>query len=117
MPRKNSLRLKKEISEIYKNGKFYHSKLFTIGAHQGQDEIKIAFIIKKKIIKKAYRRNYAKRILREIIRTKILSGKYSPYNLAITVKLDLYEMVKKEASITFKDISKELEEIILKVVS
>ena len=63
---------KKIIQEIYKSGEKLHSKsLILIWKHAGEvNSSQILISVPKKNIKKAVDRNYIKRIIKEIYRTK-----------------------------------------------
>ncbi len=69
---KNRLKKEKEFQRVFDNGRFIASDLLSIRfLDNGIDEIRVGFIVSKKVSKKAVSRNRIKRVLREIIRSKI----------------------------------------------
>lgn len=95
MPRKYSLNKRKEISEIFRNGRRLHSNLFTL-IYRESTSFKIAIVISKKNAKKATHRNYSKRVVREVIRKSLLSSNSVPPSLKLIVicKTNLYSIKK-----------------------
>jgi ribonuclease P protein component len=76
-PKTTSLSRQSDFSSIYKRGKRHRSRLLTAvvaAAPDGQDVIRVAFVVSKKVAKQAVRRNRIKRRLREAFRLQLSSA-------------------------------------------
>jgi len=109
-PKKNRI-TKREFDELMKNGRVFHSPLFSLrfGNKKNDDIPKFAFVISKKVAKNASDRNILKRrgfhALRELI-FPLSVEKRSGHMVAFFFK-------KEAIGLKFKDIKKDME-ILLK---
>ncbi len=72
LPLKNRLKKEKEFQLVFNHGRFIASDLLFIRfLDNGINEIRVGFIVSKKVSKKAVLRNRIKRVLREVIRNKM----------------------------------------------
>ena len=66
---KNRLKDSKDFQKVFKNGRFLHSRLFTLHyLPNNQRNIRLGFVISSKTAPKAYQRNKIKRRFRAIFR-------------------------------------------------
>lgn len=113
MPRKYSLRYRKDFKELFTKGKKLYTKNFSL-TYLKAEELKFGFIVTKKTSKKAHDRNYSKRVLREIIRKEIIPNFESNYHIALMCKKSLntlkeeigYEGIKSEIIYIFSLLKK-----------
>jgi ribonuclease P protein component len=112
VPRKYSLKYKRDFDYLFKNGIRKKSQNFSIVICDS-NEFKVAFIVSKKNIPKANRRIYSKRVAREIFRKEILDNisKYKKF-IAITINTDLKEFIKSNS---FSIIKSELVELLKQI--
>ena len=110
MPKKYSLKLKKEFSRLYRNGIRKGSKNFSL-TFMDSSALKFAFVVAKKDIAKATARVYSKRIVREIVRKDFLPNciDKKPLYISIQPKANLKVLVKE---VGFEVIRKELLELL-----
>jgi ribonuclease P protein component len=97
VPRKYSLRFKKDFDTLFKHGNRKYSKNFSVIFSRAEDS-KFAFIISKKNAAKATDRNYSRRLMREIIRTNCLDTINTPFHIAIVSKTNL-TILKEHTSV------------------
>ena len=72
LKRENRIRLKKEFLEIKNKGRVYYSPLFgLLMSKENDDQKKFAFVVSKKISKKAVERNRIRRLLSEVVRNNL----------------------------------------------
>ena len=88
MPRSYSLSKKRDFDTLFKTGKRINSKYFSI-VYSPSKELKLAFIISKKVSKNAVDRNYSRRVIKEIIRKKFIPSNNQSVNIAIVCKVNL----------------------------
>ena len=107
LQQKNRIRKKKEIEEIFKKGKGFKQDFLILKTNKNNlDTCRFAFIVSKKISKKAVIRNKIKRRLREAVRLKIKELKPGFDNLFIA----LHEIETKD----FKEIQEAIEKLFKK---
>lgn len=104
MPKEYSLKLRSDFKKLYKFGIRKASKNFSI-VFMDSNELKFGYLVKKDDIKRANRRNYSKRLIREIVRTDLIKLCTKPMFIGINAKVDLKELVK---SVGFDEVKKEL---------
>jgi len=110
LPRKNRLDLKKEFFQIKKNGKLVEGKFFSFLYNLQQtivnkQESVFAFVVSKKIDKRATRRNRIKRLLSEVVRNFLPEIKPGVEGVFLAKKEILgksFSEVKTEAEKIFK---------------
>ncbi len=108
-----TLRLKKatDFSKTYKFGKSYnHTELYIKSLKNGYQTSKFAVVIPKKVTKSAVKRNRARRRVYEILRIN-QPNMVGGYNIIITLKSDLANIIPKQLSTTVLQGLKKLEVI------
>jgi ribonuclease P protein component len=81
-----------DFKRIYQKGKFFSNDYFLIKYHPNRfSETRFAFVINKKISKKAVVRNKIKRQIREIVRNNLKQFK-SGLDIIIVIKKDLSQV-------------------------
>lgn len=73
-PKTTSLSRQSDFGRIYKRGRRHRSRLITAvvaASPEGQDTIRVAFVVSKKVAKQAVRRNRLRRRLREAFRLQL----------------------------------------------
>jgi len=108
LPKNNRLDLKKDFSEIKKRGKLLRGKLFDFLLQKPVADFcppAFAFIVSKKITKKATKRNRIKRLLSEVVRS-FLSQLHPGIKGVFLAKKEILEKnfaeIKNEVEATFK---------------
>jgi ribonuclease P protein component len=105
VPRQYSLKLRSDFKRLYKHGIRKNSKNFQI-IFVDADSLKFGYLVKKDDIKRANRRNYTKRVIREIVRKEIFPiFQDKKMHVGISCKVDLKELRK---TVEFKEIQDEL---------
>lgn len=107
MPKKYSLKYKRDFQKVFKKGKFNRTKHFSL-LTLPSEEIKVAVTIKKKIIKKASSRNYCKRVIKHMLREEILPNLKSHYYFIIFPQMDI-KFLKEE--IGMEELKKEFKKL------
>lgn len=111
MPRSYSLNRKKDFDLLFSKGARRYSRNFSI-TFLPSNELKFAFIVSKKNVKKASHRNYTRRIMREIVRKNFLTTRKTLY-VSIISKTDLKELAKK---VGFVSVQNELINLLRQVI-
>ena len=107
MPRPYSLTGKKSFDKLFKSGYRKGSQNFSL-VYLPSQSTKIATIVTKKTVKKASSRNYAKRVMRDIIRKEVLPLFHDrPTTLAFICKTDL-KTLKSKTPDFYKLVTQEL---------
>lgn len=69
LPKANILHLAADFQKIKADGRYRSGRLMTIGFFRAEDiDFKVGFIVSKRIHKRAVKRNFAKRRMREALR-------------------------------------------------
>ena len=102
---KKEIRIKKneEINDIVKLKHNYNSFYFFAYWRLNQTGTRVAITASKKHFKKAYQRNYAKRILREALRPTLINN--IPVDIVIIAKAKILD-------VDFEKIKKDMQEMI-----
>jgi ribonuclease P protein component len=111
LPKENRLSLKTEFARIRKNGRIFQGKLFSLlvvdqKLTTNDQRPKFAFIISKKIHRRATRRNRARRLLTEAVRVFLAKVKPGVEGVFLGKKM----IIGKD----FSEIKSEVEEIFKK---
>jgi len=113
LPKKHRLSLRKELRRVQKEGKIYHFPFFGLLVNKELEiekqrlESRFAFIVSKKIHKKAVKRNRIKRLLRESV--QLLLPKTKPgFEILFLVKKTIvdqdFKTVSQSVAESFKKI-------------
>jgi len=106
LPKINRLKNTKDIERVFKNGKgFRGGSLFLKLVQNNLNTSRFAFIVSKKTVKKAARRNQIKRRLRNIIKKEMPR---------IKIGLDMVVIVQKGAESRDSKVIKEETEAVLR---
>ena len=104
MPKKYSLKLKKQFQRLFRSGIRKNSENFSI-VFVDSEELKFAFIVDAKTMPRAVDRTYSKRIMREVVRNNFLQNCKKPMHIAIRPLKNLRLLVKEKG---FDNIQTEL---------
>ncbi len=110
LPKENRLSLKTEFARIRKNGRLFQGNLFSLLAvNQGlktkDQQPKFAFIISKKIHRRATKRNRARRLLTEAVRVFLAKIKPGTEGVFLGKKMIIgkyFSEIKSEVEEIFK---------------
>ncbi|HUS60037.1 MAG TPA: ribonuclease P protein component [Nevskiaceae bacterium] len=109
LPKQHRLPLRKEFNRVKKQGQLFQGNLFSLlVASQASPEIRFAFIVSKKIHKKAVKRNKIRRILAESVQAFLLEIKPGVDAVFLTKKVIIdknFTEIKKEVKRIFKKAS------------
>lgn len=104
LPKQNRINDKKEFSIILEKGKIFQGPSFGLVCYQEKDTLpaRFGFIVSNKISKLATRRNRIRRILREIVKSKLAQIKPGLL-FVILVKKNILEKSYKDLEAEFRD--------------
>ena len=109
---KNRLKKEKDFQKVFNYGRTVASDIISIRFLDNKiQEIRVGFIVSKKISKKAVVRNKIKRILREQTRKKINNMK-KKFDLIITAKGKILNLKSEEIGISLEKLLKRAEILI-----
>lgn len=119
MPKKYILRYHKKFKNLYRNGIKVRSRYFSC-LFVKSDDLAFAFVVTKKVARKAVNRNYSRRVMKEIVRNYVWNGgkcassapKLNGVNIILKSLFDLKELKKKSG---FELIKRDLESLLNKV--
>lgn len=107
MKRTNSLSKKKEINLVFKNGKRFNGKFFSVKFIKNNlNHWRLVIIVSNKISNKAVLRNKIRRRVKEALRAKL--KKEIGYDMALVAKSDILNAEFKEIE---RDIALFIEEL------
>lgn len=104
LPKQNRISDKKEFSTILERGKIFQGPSFGLACYKEKDSLppRFGFIVSNKISKLATRRNRIRRILREIVRSKLAQIKPG-FLFVILVKKNILEKSYTDLEAEFRD--------------
>jgi ribonuclease P protein component len=109
LPKQHRLPLRKEFNRLKKEGKLFQDKFFSLLVARGQlPESRFAFIVSKKIHKRAVKRNKVRRLLAESVQAflpKIKSGIDAVFLTKKTINDKSFDQIKKEVEKIFKQVN------------
>lgn len=108
MPKKYSIKLRRDFERLFKFGVRKASQNFSIIFVDAED-LKFAFIVDRKIAPKAVDRIYAKRIMREIVRKFFLKTCLKPLHIGIRPLSNLKVLKEKTG---FENVKNELVQLL-----
>jgi ribonuclease P protein component len=108
LPRKNRIKKKKEFQDVFKKGKTISGSFFILKIKKNNFNFpRFAFVVPKKIEKKAVNRNKTKRILRESV---------NPILPFIKSSFDFIFITRKKNKQGFQETRKELQKVLKKYI-
>lgn len=78
LKKNNRLNKTRELKKVYRLGKTVHASALVIKFHEG-NKIRTAFVVSKKVSKKAVERNRIKRVFREFLRINLSNLRLGDY--------------------------------------
>lgn len=86
LPKKYRLKSKKEFDEIFRKGKNIVGNFLTLRTKKGKTgDLKVGFVVSRKLFKKAVKRNRLRRLVQEATRKRINQIRQN-YHLVFSVK-------------------------------